>query len=152
MERVTKHSNDLIRDKAIDILRGLSGENMLSGDELSTISAYVLLERVENKNLKAYEDAEEQGLILRSPCKVGDTIFVIPSKVNYKLNIVNGSPERNKVYEQVVHSIQIYNNGSFLLTTCEGLCNATSTFFKETWFLVKEEAEQALARMEKENG
>ena len=97
-------------------------------------------------------NAEEQGLLLRSPCKVGDTIFVIPSKVNYKLNIVNGSPERNKVYEQVVHSIQIYNNGSFLLTTCEGLCNATSTFFKETWFLVKEEAEQALARMEKENG
>lgn len=27
------------------------------------------------KKLKAYEDAEEQGLLLRLPCKVGDTLY-----------------------------------------------------------------------------
>lgn len=27
--------------------------------------------------LKAYEDAEEQGLLLRLPCKVGTTVYVI---------------------------------------------------------------------------
>ena len=26
--------------------------------------------------LKAYEDAEEQGLLLRLPCKVGDTVYI----------------------------------------------------------------------------
>lgn len=29
------------------------------------------------RKLKAYEDAEEQGLLLRLPCKVGDTIYCI---------------------------------------------------------------------------
>ena len=29
------------------------------------------------KKLKEYEDAEEQGLLLRLPCKVGDTIYYI---------------------------------------------------------------------------
>lgn len=28
------------------------------------------------RKLKAYEDAEEQGLLLRLPCKVGDTVYV----------------------------------------------------------------------------
>ena len=27
--------------------------------------------------LKDYEDAEEQGLLLRLPCKVGDNIYII---------------------------------------------------------------------------
>lgn len=29
------------------------------------------------RKLKAYEDAEEQGLLLRLPCKVGDTLYCI---------------------------------------------------------------------------
>lgn len=29
------------------------------------------------RKLKAYEDAEEQGLLLRLPCKVGDTVYQI---------------------------------------------------------------------------
>ena len=29
------------------------------------------------KKLKAYEDAEEQGLLLRLPCKVGDKVYQI---------------------------------------------------------------------------
>ena len=28
------------------------------------------------KKLAAYEDAEEQGLLVRLPCKVGDTVFL----------------------------------------------------------------------------
>lgn len=103
------------------------------------------------KRLKAYEDAEEQGLLLQLPCKVGDTIFVIPSKVNYNLNILNGYIQNNRVYEQKVNSIQMYNNEHYLLTSCEGLFNVVSNFYKVTWFLTKEEAEQALARMESEN-
>lgn len=32
--------------------------------------------------LKDIEDAEEQGLLLRLPCKVGDTVYVITSPFN----------------------------------------------------------------------
>lgn len=31
------------------------------------------------KKLAEYEDAEEQGLLLRLPCKVGDTVYLIKS-------------------------------------------------------------------------
>ena len=34
------------------------------------------------KKLKEYEDLEEQGLILRLPCKVGDTVYRICPKCN----------------------------------------------------------------------
>lgn len=32
------------------------------------------------EKLKSYEDAEEQGLLLRLPCKVGDKVYVIVGK------------------------------------------------------------------------
>ena len=34
------------------------------------------------RKLKAYEDAEEQELLLRLPCKVGDTVYVVTSPFN----------------------------------------------------------------------
>lgn len=33
------------------------------------------------EQLKAYEDAEEQGLLLRLPCKVGDTVYLLKYRV-----------------------------------------------------------------------
>lgn len=33
------------------------------------------------RKLKAYEDAEEQGLLLRLPCKVGDTVYLLKYRV-----------------------------------------------------------------------
>lgn len=37
---------------------------------------------VENmiKKLAAYEDLEEQGLLIKLPCKIGDTVFIIVGK------------------------------------------------------------------------
>ena len=35
--------------------------------------------------LAEYEDLEEQGKLLKLPVAVGDTVYVIPSKANYKL-------------------------------------------------------------------
>lgn len=97
--------------------------------------------------LAEYEDLEEQGLLLKLPCKVGDTIFVIPSKVNYKLNILNGQTENNRIYKQTVHSIQMFSNDKYLLTTCEGMCNVVFDFYAETWFLTQAEAEEALFKL-----
>lgn len=102
------------------------------------------------EQLKSYKDAEEQGLLLRLPCKVGDTVFVIPSRVNCALNRLNGYSENNRVYVQRVHSIRMYSNDRYLLVTCEGLESVLSDTYKETWFLTKEEAKAALEKMKGE--
>lgn len=102
------------------------------------------------EKLKEYEDLEEQGLLRRLPCKVGDTIYKIPSKVNHDLNIMHGHPELNKVYEQVVYSIEMFNNTRYFIRTCDGIDGVVSDFYKETWFLTREEAEAALERMKGE--
>ena len=99
------------------------------------------------KKLQEYENAEEDGLLLRLPCKVGDKIYKIPSKVNHDLNILNGYQENNKVYEQPVYSMQMWNNSTYILNTCDGMDCVRSDSFGETWFLTKAEAEKALVEM-----
>lgn len=91
-----------------------------------------------------YEDLAEQGRLVELPCKIGDTIYKIPSEVNYKLNVVYGHQENNRVYEQVVCSIKICPS-VYLLETCDGQDCVIEQFFKESWFLTKSEAEQTLA-------
>lgn len=98
--------------------------------------------------LAEYEDLEEQEKLLKLHCAVGDTVYVIPSEVNYKLNIINGFDENNRVYEQVVNKIEISKTG-YLLITCDGMASVVDTFYKETWFLTKEEAESALKELQK---
>ena len=55
MTRLTKYENDLIRNKAINILRNLSYKNTLSGDELALIGEFLILESAENTKLAKYE-------------------------------------------------------------------------------------------------
>lgn len=92
--------------------------------------------------LKQYEDAEEQGLLLRLPCKVGDTVYV-------KLASYCDLPYAEAEVRDFIH-----------FTTC-GFCVVVTskhfnkhaisfTEFGKTVFLTKEEAEQALKRMESE--
>ncbi len=97
--------------------------------------------------LAEYEDLEEQGKLLKLPCALGDTVYVIPSKTNYKLNILNGHGENNRVYKQVVNRIEVSKNG-YLLSTCDGMASVADVFYKETWFLTQEEAEAALKEYE----
>ena len=75
--------------------------------------------------LADYEDAEEQGLLLRLPCKVGDTVYTIHSV----------APNRNMICE-------IDNVDKFFL-----MLSVAEERFGKTVFLTKEEAEQALAEM-----
>lgn len=64
--------------------------------------------------LAAYEDAEEQGLLLRLPCGIGSDVYIIPSKVNCKLNILSLHPENNKVYHQKVALITFTEKGWYM--------------------------------------
>lgn len=52
------------------------------------------------EELKSCKEAEEQGLLVRLPVKIGDDIYKIPSKANYDLNVLNGYKANNRVYHQ----------------------------------------------------
>ena len=71
------------------------------------------------EKLAAYEDAEEQGLLLRLPCKVGDTVYHIVGRIILEVE-----------KEDVVF---------LMLSVAEGR-------FGKTVFLAKEEAETMLKK------
>lgn len=58
--------------------------------------------------LAAYEQAEEQGLLLRSPCKVGDMVYVIDRGEDNTLQVYEGKWE-------CVSLFQTSKDGSFNL-------------------------------------
>lgn len=103
------------------------------------------------EELKKYEDAEEQGILLRMPCKPGDDVYIIPSKTNYDLNVLHKCEGYNRVYHQKAHRVTVadghwsiecdkdneYGTGRIL----------TDISYKKTWFLNEPEAEKALAEM-----
>lgn len=66
------------------------------------------------EKLADYEDAEEQGLLVRLPVKIGDDIYKIPSKANYDLNVLNGYKANNRVYHQKAYSIVFSQSGWFV--------------------------------------
>ena len=82
------------------------------------------------EKLKRYEDAEEQGLLLRLPCKVGDTVYVVTSPFNVFDDIEYDENMKDEVYEAYV---------SGQIDVME---------FGKTVFLTKNEAEAKLAEME----
>ena len=105
--------------------------------------------------LKTYMDAEEQGLLLRLPCKIGSDVFFIPSKANFGLNILHHRQEFNRVYHQKVARINFTENGWYVEGNMYLEYGVTDRLFvdklyKETWFTTKEEAEAALEKMKGE--
>ena len=85
-----------------------------------------------HSRLKAYEDAEEQGLLLRLPCKVGDTLWWTNAYGDLC------SSEVNSMF--IEHGI----DGIVIETL---ICNINEKEIGKTVFFTKEEAEQALAKM-----
>ena len=73
------------------------------------------------KKLKEYKDLEEQGLLLRLPCKVGDTVY----------HVVQG------------RIVEVSNVDLFFL-----LLSVVENRFNNSVFLTKSEAEQKLKEME----
>ena len=104
------------------------------------------------RKLKEYEDAEEQGLLLRLPCGIGTDIYYIPSEKNFRLNLLDGHGEENRVFHQTVDRITFRKNGWYM--ECDSdLQYGTGrilldTSYGVTWFLSKEEAEAKLKEME----
>ena len=98
------------------------------------------IQRAFNK-LAEYEDLEEKGLLLKLPCKVGDTVYAIT---------------RNFISEYRIRNFICYDNGNiFFDWKCiKGIYKNVKGFhiddIGKTVFLTKEEAEQELKRLESE--
>ena len=84
------------------------------------------------EKLREYENLEEQGLMLRLPCKVGDTVYRI---------------ENGKITQTKITKYDIYADGSIWFSFSTSLSLPMSKF-KTCIFFTKAEAEQKLKEME----
>lgn len=97
------------------------------------------------KKLKAYEDAEEQGLLLRFPCKVGDTVFADSGCfgiLEYEVDEI--IIEKSITYRCSAYSETIGDCPSECLDEIE----PDISYFGKTVFLTRGEAEAKLKEME----
>jgi len=90
------------------------------------------------KELKQYRDAEEQGLLLKLPCKVGDTVYILAGRYGtfYEEDICDGFYIGRYGLLQVKVQNHKGNHGTY------GVVG-------KTVFLTKAEAEQHLAEVKK---
>lgn len=91
------------------------------------------------KKLGDYEDLEEQGRLLKLPCKVGDTVYAIGFNNNKPI-----------IYESVVLSILITEKEiAFNVKVDEFEINSQlkQSMFDKTVFLTKSEAEAKLKEL-----
>lgn len=87
------------------------------------------------RKLCDYEDLEEQGLLVRLPCKIGDTLYCIDNGI-VELLIVNSF----RIYNFNRIEIDFENASGFTLCTFSGELD-------EGYFLNREEAEKKLEEM-----
>lgn len=102
------------------------------------------------EKLADYEDAEEHGLLLRLPCKVGDKLYYIDSYYNVVVLV--------RLNEVIIQFVGI-NNYTYQYNCCSfDECGDTyeeyefnNNDFGKTVFLTREEAEAKLKEMECNN-
>lgn len=89
------------------------------------------------KKLADYEDLEEQGLLVRLPCKVGDTVYVPTRNFVSELRITMVSVNMHGTYFSWMLNSGIYPN----------LDGFSVNKLGKTVFLTREEAEKKLEEM-----
>lgn len=112
-------------------------------EDLEPVRAHAYLSGKVIDKLAEYEEAEEQGLLLKLPCKVGDKVFVVV--------------DRFEVHPFVIHSIDITKYGNILLLLYKGedrtlkywRIRTPMKHIQEFIFMTQEEAEAKLEEMRK---
>lgn len=89
--------------------------------------------------LAVYEDLEEQGLLVRLPCKVGDMVYVPTRNFISELRIIMISVDMHGTYFRWMLNSGIYPN----------LDGFSGSKLGKTVFLTREEAEKKLEEMKK---
>ena len=125
------------------------------------------LEMIEQKDQRIAElekelaELKEKAIV--PPVKIGDTIYVVPSKTNYEINIINRHSELNKVYEYIVSEIRYNKYGYSVVCELDNIpfyfnyekakkwcCEHfdTEKFYGETWFATEQEAQEKLKEIQ----
>lgn len=88
--------------------------------------------------------------VIVPPCKVGDMVYIIPSKVSYEINKLHKCEYLNRVYENEIVEIRKNRNRIYCIAEAGNSDDTVlvDDFFGDTWFLTREAAEQALKERE----
>lgn len=92
------------------------------------------------KKLAEYEQLEEQGLLVRLPCKVGDMVYVPTRNFISELRIIMISVDMHGTYFRWMLNSGIYPN----------LDGFSGSKLGKTVFLTREEAEKKLEELKNE--
>lgn len=96
----------------------------------------------EHNRLAEYEDDEESGKIVRLPCKVGDSIWVVDESWGYREDGTWGST--SEIHEGKAYSFTYYGNCIHV----EDDCTSNYYLWGEDAFLTREEAEKKLQELQ----
>lgn len=146
MERLTERSKS--KNSSMVWFKDENNNILLEPCEMSSHHSRIAIAK-----LAAYEDAEEQGLLLRLPCKVGDTVYVVTSPFNVFDDIEYDENMKDEVYEAYVSSVSFYKSGEQYRIYAKATNHFIGQYFQKrdfgkTVFLTKEEAKAKLKKME----
>lgn len=126
------HPEDLPEDEGMTIRQLAEDERWKALDQIA-------------EKLANMEQKEEQGILVRLPCKVGDTVYTLSYRYECKNDYDCKVSQKYKCegnipceYEKKIHYVK---KAQFCLTMLESL--------GKTVFLTREEAEKALEEMGK---
>ena len=140
-ERLTKHKfGNVVSEKQEKT--GIHCSNFCNNCSRATGDCKHLKAMAEK--LAAYEDAEEQGLLLKLPCKVGDTVYAYCSEFGILPYVVDCIV----INEHITFQCSSYSNP---IGDCPSECldeiEPDITDFGKTAFLAQAEAGQKLKEM-----
>lgn len=98
---------------------------------------------------RKYKDLEEQRRLIKLPCKVGDTVYVVTSPFMVFYDIEYDKNMKDEVYESYVSSIIFYKSGEQYRIYAKATNHFIGAYFTKfdfgkTVFLTKSEAEAKL--------
>lgn len=137
MERLTERYVPNNEKKGIAGIKVFESENKIP--LVKVLSGEYLYPAIEK--LATYEDLEEQGLLVRLPCKVGDTVYVPTRNFVSELRITLMSVDTN---DMAMYFSWLLNSGIY-----PNLDGFSGYELGKTVFLTREEAEKKLKEMKK---
>lgn len=104
------------------------------------------------EKIKEYQQLEEQGRLIKLPCKVGDTVWVVTFPFNVFDDIEYDENVKEEVYESYVSSVSFYECGEQYRIYAKATKHFIGAYFREcdfgkTVFLTKSEAEAKLKEL-----
>lgn len=151
MERLTKRYIPNDEKNGISGIKIFESENKIPF--VKVLSGEYLYPAIEK--LATYEDLEEQGLLVRLPCKLGDTVWVVTSPINvFDYDKYDGDAEY-EVYESFLSSVSYYASGEQFRIYAKVTNSFIAAYFREcdfgeSIFFTRKEAEKKLEEMKNE--